>query len=84
VYGIEEAAEKVLKAIKAAQQERAADTSPHESYENHYPKGFELEWVDDPDNHLGVKAAYARNQKFLEEKYKKLILARLGDQNGIR
>jgi len=29
----------------------------HESYEKHYPEGFELEWVDDPDNHPGVAAA---------------------------
>lgn len=34
----------------------------HEAYEKHYPEGFELEWVDDPDNHPGVAAAYALNQ----------------------
>ena len=30
----------------------------HESYEA-LSRGFELEWVDDPDNHPGVAAAYA-------------------------
>ena len=38
----------------------------HESYKKHYPEGFELEWVDDPDNHPGVAAAYALNQQAVE------------------
>lgn len=34
----------------------------HDIYEKHYPKGFTLEWVNDPDNHSGVAAAYALNK----------------------
>ena len=31
----------------------------HENYRKHYPGGFELEWVDDPDNNEAFKAAFA-------------------------
>lgn len=29
----------------------------HEEYKVHYPEGFELEWVDDPNNHEGLASA---------------------------
>lgn len=31
-------------------------------YEEHFPEGYELEWVDDPENHSGVKKAFALNR----------------------
>ena len=34
----------------------------HEYYQEHYPEGYELEWVDDPDNHTGWRMAFRRNQ----------------------
>ena len=40
----------------------------HDDYHEHYPDGsFELEWVSDPDNHEGWKAAFEKNQKLKEE-----------------
>lgn len=35
----------------------------HEAYEEHYPDGFELEWVDDPENHELFNAAYELNKQ---------------------
>ena len=34
----------------------------HETFREHYPDGYELEWVDDPRNHEGLMAAYELNQ----------------------
>ena len=34
----------------------------HEGYRAAYPDGFELEWVDDPDNHEGLRAALRLNE----------------------
>jgi hypothetical protein len=34
-----------------------------ERFAEHYPDGYDLEWVDDPANHPGLKAAYALNQQ---------------------
>lgn len=34
----------------------------HEFYKNHYPGGYELEWVEDPDTHTGFLAAFELNQ----------------------
>ena len=34
----------------------------HDKYAAHYPGGYELEWVDNPDEHGGLNAAY---QKYL-------------------
>lgn len=33
----------------------------HDKYNAHYPDGFELEWVDDPDVHEGWKKAFQLN-----------------------
>lgn len=38
-------------------------TWKHADYEVHYPGGFELEWVDDPDNHVAFSVAFALNQQ---------------------
>jgi len=35
----------------------------HDAYDMHYPYGYVLEWVDDPDSHEGWKAAYELNQQ---------------------
>lgn len=35
----------------------------HDCYQKHYPDGFELEWVDDPENHQGWQSALAINKK---------------------
>jgi hypothetical protein len=35
----------------------------HKEYAEHCPEGFELEWVEDPENHPGWLAAYALNQE---------------------
>lgn len=35
----------------------------HEIYKKEYPKGYELEWVDDPINHTGVMSAYEKHKK---------------------
>lgn len=34
----------------------------HEGYALHYPSGYELEWVENPEEHEGWKAAMALNQ----------------------
>ncbi len=34
----------------------------HDLYEKHCPDGYELEWVDNPKTHEGLKAAYELNQ----------------------
>lgn len=31
----------------------------HDIYNDRYPRGFVLEWVDDPRNHAGLLAAHA-------------------------
>lgn len=31
-------------------------------YATHYPNGFDVEWVDNPRDHAGLMAAYAKNQ----------------------
>ena len=35
----------------------------HDIYDKEYPDGWEIEWVDDPINHKGIKLAYERNKK---------------------
>lgn len=35
----------------------------HDKYAEHYPDGFEIEWVDKPKEHLGLMAAFELNQK---------------------
>jgi hypothetical protein len=34
----------------------------HECYAKHYSDGYELVWIDDPDNHAGWKAAFEKNR----------------------
>ena len=34
----------------------------HAEYNAHYPDGWELEWVEDVDNHAGFAAAMERNK----------------------
>jgi hypothetical protein len=34
-----------------------------ERFAEHYPDGYDLEWVDDPRSHAGLLAAYALNQE---------------------
>jgi hypothetical protein len=29
----------------------------HEIYEKHYPNGFDVEWIDEPDQHEGCRRA---------------------------
>lgn len=38
----------------------------HDSYREHYPDGYEVEWVDDPRTHEGLLAAFALNQLLAE------------------
>jgi hypothetical protein len=35
----------------------------HKAYEARYPQGYQLEWVDDPQTHAGVQAAFKLNQQ---------------------
>ena len=35
----------------------------HEDYREHYPSGYRVEWVEDPDTHEGWRAAFALNQQ---------------------
>lgn len=43
----------------------------HDKYNSYYPDGFELEWVDDPDNHEGWKKAFHLNKlEWPENRYK--------------
>jgi hypothetical protein len=35
----------------------------HDKYAEHYPGGFEVEWIDNPKDHPGVTAAFELNQK---------------------
>lgn len=39
-------------------------TSPDKlaKYEAHYPDGYDVVWVDNAANHVGLAAAYAKNQ----------------------
>lgn len=39
----------------------------HDEYGEHYPDGYELEWVDNPRTHEGLEAAYRLNQKLPTE-----------------
>ena len=38
----------------------------HDLYASHYPDGYDLEWVDDPDNHEGFQKAFELNQMHKE------------------
>lgn len=40
----------------------------HDKYAEHYPDGYELEWIDNPKigQHAGLDLAYERNQSFAE------------------
>jgi hypothetical protein len=35
----------------------------HDNYKNHCPEGFELIWIDEPENSEEVDLAYSLNQK---------------------
>lgn len=39
----------------------------HEHYKKHYPDGYELIWVDDPDTHAGFLAANELHQQKRKE-----------------
>ena len=39
----------------------------HEHYKEHYPDGYELEWVDEPENHSGFLSAAKRNEQLGED-----------------
>ena len=39
----------------------------HEHYKKHYPDGYELIWVDDPDTHEGFLDAYKLHQQMRKE-----------------
>lgn len=41
----------------------APNLAKRERFAEHYPDGYELEWVDDPRTHEGLQAAYALNQQ---------------------
>ncbi len=41
---------------------RGEDHRRHKTFSEHYPDGWEMEWVDDWETHPGVQAAYALNQ----------------------
>ncbi len=43
------------------------DRKEPKSYRRHYPDGFRLEWVDDPDTHEGYRAALGRYLAMLKE-----------------
>jgi hypothetical protein len=38
-----------------------------ERFAEHYPDGYDLEWVDDPATHPGLLAAYGLNQQKARE-----------------
>ena len=38
----------------------------HEAYKKHYPDGFELEWVNNPETHFELSQAIALNKKIEE------------------
>jgi hypothetical protein len=40
----------------------------HDNYKEHYPDGYELEWVDNPDTHEGLKSAMELNEKLYQAK----------------
>ena len=40
----------------------------HKTYKEHCPDGFDLEWVDDPENHDGWQSALVKNKQLYEEK----------------
>lgn len=40
----------------------------HDLYKAHYPDGYELEWVDDPEKHEGLQKAFENNKKLEEVK----------------
>jgi hypothetical protein len=35
----------------------------HDRYQEHYPDGYELEWVENAKTHEGLQAAYVLNQQ---------------------
>lgn len=35
----------------------------HDIYSKHCPDGYELEWIDNPESHEGLDAAYKLNQE---------------------
>lgn len=39
----------------------------HKHYAEHYPDGYELEWVEDPSSHEDAVAAYARNREMVRQ-----------------
>jgi hypothetical protein len=39
----------------------------HDIYKEHYPEGYELEWVDSPDTHEGLKKALALNEELFQK-----------------
>lgn len=43
----------------------------HEIYEEEYPDGYELEWVDDPINHAGILEAYEKHKKLNKKDFVK-------------
>ncbi len=42
----------------------------HDTYAKHYPDGYELEWVGDPETHKGWLAAFKLNKAKSEEETK--------------
>jgi hypothetical protein len=42
----------------------------HDSYQKHYPEGFALEWVDNPNTHEGLKNALELNKSLYQAKIK--------------
>ena len=42
----------------------------HDNYANHYPQGYELEWVDDPDKHDGFQKALELNKALTKAEVK--------------
>lgn len=39
----------------------------HEHYKEHYPSGYELIWLNDPENNDGLKLAIERNEELRKE-----------------
>jgi len=39
----------------------------HDKYQEHYPDGYELEWVDKPKKHDGLMAACQKNQELTKQ-----------------
>lgn len=43
----------------------------HDLYDKHYPNGYELVWLDDPEKDEGWKKAFELNKQMAKEKEKK-------------